>query len=338
MLDLLKGERHDISDHHLHPQWPLPILLEALPVMSNDLMDDPSLLGWHAWCVVQKDHNIIIGDVGFKGPPDINGAIKIGYSIIPAYRNQGLAKEAVKAMIETVSKDPSVRKITAEVLALNIPSIKLLGSQNWEHVSDNEEMEVWEYTLGDRMERCSWCIGNEIYEKYHDEEWGFPVHDDRKHFEFLILESAQAGLSWLTILKRREGYRKAFANYDPKTVSTYDKNRIEELVKDASIIRNRMKVEAAVNNARRFLEIQNEFGTFDNYIWSFTNSKQIVNKWKSIEDIPPRTSLSDQISKDLKKRGFKFVGSTIIYAHLQAVGIVNDHIATCFRYGEVLEK
>lgn len=188
------------------------------------------------------------------------------------------------------------------------------------------------------MDRCPWCEGNDLYERYHDEEWGVPVHDDGKHFEFLILESAQAGLSWLTILKRREGYRKAFADYDPEIVSTYDEKRIEELVKDPSIIRNRMKIEAAVNNAKRFIEVQEEFGSFDSYIRNFVDGKQVVNNWISMKQIPPKTELSDRISKDMKKRGFKFVGSTIIYAHLQAVGIVNDHITSCYRYEEVMEK
>jgi DNA-3-methyladenine glycosylase I len=188
------------------------------------------------------------------------------------------------------------------------------------------------------MIRCSWCEGNDIYVKYHDEEWGVPIHDDKKHFEFLILESAQAGLSWLTVLKRREGYSKAFADYDPRIVATYDREKIGKLVKDPSIIRNRMKIEAAVNNAIRFLEIQEKFGSFDHYIWSFTKGKQVVNKWSTLQEIPPKTELSDRISKDLKKRGFKFVGSTIIYAHLQAVGIINDHVKECFRYEDSIEK
>ncbi|MCK5772327.1 MAG: DNA-3-methyladenine glycosylase I [Thermoplasmata archaeon] len=185
------------------------------------------------------------------------------------------------------------------------------------------------------MERCEWCLGNERYEKYHDDEWGVPVHDDRKHFEFLILESAQAGLSWLTILKRREGYLRAFADYDPEVVANYDQEKIEELVLDASIIRNRMKIEATVNNAKRFQEIQREFGSFDNYIWGFVEGKPLVNKWKSIGEIPAKTELSDRVSKDLKERGFKFVGSTIIYAHLQATGVVNDHLVSCYRYREL---
>jgi DNA-3-methyladenine glycosylase I len=174
-------------------------------------------------------------------------------------------------------------------------------------------------------------------QEYHDEEWGVPNHDDRKHFEFLVLESAQAGLSWLTVLKRREGYKNAFANYDPKTVASYGEEKIEELVGDPSIIRNRMKIEAAVNNARRFLEVQEEFGSFDKYLWSFASGKQVVNRWERLEELPARTELSDTISKDLKKRGFKFVGSTIIYAHLQSVGLVNDHLVNCYRYDQVKE-
>lgn len=185
------------------------------------------------------------------------------------------------------------------------------------------------------MKRCSWCEGNDLYLKYHDEEWGVPVHDDKKHFEFLILEGAQAGLSWLTILKRRDGYRKAFSDFDPVSVASYNDDRILDLLNDPGIIRNRLKVNAAVNNAKLFLEIQKEFGSFDNYIWDFVEGVPVKNFWKKIEEIPATTDLSDRVSKDLKKRGFKFVGSTIIYAHLQATGIVNDHLVDCFRYEEV---
>ncbi len=186
------------------------------------------------------------------------------------------------------------------------------------------------------MKRCSWCEGHDIYEKYHDEEWGVPVHDDRKHFEFLVLECSQAGLSWLTILKRRENYRKAFAGFDAAEVAKFDDEKIEELMQDSGIIRNRMKITAAVNNAALFLEVQDEFGTFDEYIWSFVDGNKVVNSWKTLEEIPVTTPLSDTLSKDMKRRGFKFVGSTTLYAHLQAIGIVNDHLADCFRYSELL--
>ncbi|MFO8050137.1 MAG: DNA-3-methyladenine glycosylase I [Thermoplasmatota archaeon] len=185
------------------------------------------------------------------------------------------------------------------------------------------------------MERCPWCLGSEIYERYHDEEWGVPVHDDRKHFEFLVLESAQAGLSWLTILKRRKGYKRAFAGFDPDLVATFGKDRIEKLMKDPSIIRNRRKITSAVNNAERFLEVQKEFGSFETYIWSFVDRRPQVNSWRTIEEIPARTELSERVSKDLRKRGFTFLGPTMIYAHLQATGLVNDHIVTCFRYREL---
>lgn len=187
--------------------------------------------------------------------------------------------------------------------------------------------------------RCTWCEGlYEDYVKYHDEEWGVPVHDDRKHFEFLILEGAQAGLSWSTILNRRAGYRNAFADFDPEVVAQYDEEKFEELLQDASIIRNRLKIKSAINNAQKFLEIQNEFGNFDTYIWGFTKGKPVVNTWTKMSDIPAKTELSDRISKDLKKRGFNFVGSTIIYAHLQATGIVNDHEISCFRYKELTKN
>ena len=185
--------------------------------------------------------------------------------------------------------------------------------------------------------RCQWCENSfEDYVKYHDEEWGAPVHDDQRHYEFLVLEGAQAGLSWSTIIKKREGYRKAFANFDYKKVALFDETKIEELLQDPGIIRNRLKVKSAVTNAQRFLEVQKEFGSFDAYIWQFVGGKPIVNKWKKMGEVPASTKESDALSKDLKKRGFKFVGTTIIYAHMQACGLVNDHTTDCFRYKEVL--
>ncbi len=180
--------------------------------------------------------------------------------------------------------------------------------------------------------RCGRCEGNEIYIRYHDEERWVPVHDDRIHFEFLILEGAQAWLSWLTILKRREGYRKAFANFDPNKVANYDEKKILKLLQDPWIIRNKLKVRAAVSNAKIFLEIQKEFGSFDTYIWAFNDNKVTKNKWTYHKQCPATTPLSDAVSKDLKKRWMRFVGSTIIYAHLQATGVVNDHLVSCFRY------
>jgi DNA-3-methyladenine glycosylase I len=180
--------------------------------------------------------------------------------------------------------------------------------------------------------RCAWCLGFDPYIKYHDEEWGVPVHDDNIHFEFLILEGAQAGLSWSTILKKREGYRKAFADFDPKKVARFTEKKLEKLMLDPSIVRNRLKIYATVNNAKRFLEVQKEFGTFDKYIWGFVGGKPMINKRKSLGEVPATTKESDALSKDLIKRGFKFVGSTVIYAHMQACGLVNDHLTTCWRY------
>jgi DNA-3-methyladenine glycosylase I len=171
--------------------------------------------------------------------------------------------------------------------------------------------------------------------EYHDREWGVPVHDDRKHFEFLILEAAQAGLSWSIVLNKREGYRKAFSQFDPEKVARFTKAKIDKLVADPNIIRNRMKIESAVRNARALLEVQKEFGSFDKYCWQFVDGKPLQNRWKSIRQIPPKTPESDKFSKDLKQRGFNFVGSTIIYAHMQAVGMVNDHLVDCFRYRAV---
>ncbi len=187
------------------------------------------------------------------------------------------------------------------------------------------------------MIRCGWCEHDELYIKYHDEEWGKPVHDDIIFFEFLVLESAQAGLNWLLVLKKRENYRKAYDNFDPEIVSKYSAIKINELLKNPGIIRNRLKIKSSINNAKKFLEIRKEFISFNNYIWQFTNNKPVINSWQELSEIPARTELSDIISKDLKKRGFTFLGSTIIYSFLQATGIVNDHIVDCFRYKELDE-
>ena len=184
------------------------------------------------------------------------------------------------------------------------------------------------------MKRCEWGTGSELYMQYHDTEWGVPSFDDKKHFEFLVLESAQAGLSWITILKKRENYRKAYDNFDPKKVARYGDAKKAKLLADPGIVRNRLKIEASITNAQHFLEIQKEFGSFSNYIWSFSNGNPVIGKWKSIDEVPARTELSDKVSLDLKKRGFKFLGSVIMYAHLQATGIINDHLMHCFRYKE----
>ncbi|MFC1493337.1 DNA-3-methyladenine glycosylase I [candidate division KSB1 bacterium] len=185
--------------------------------------------------------------------------------------------------------------------------------------------------------RCGWPGSDPMYIDYHDNEWGVPVHDDRKIFEFLILEGFQAGLSWSTILKKRDNFRKAFDDFDYNKVADYDEKKIEELMNNAGIIRNRAKINASISNAKAFIETQKEFGSFDKYIWGLIGGKQIVNKWKTIQDLPAMTKESDLISADLKKRGFKFVGSTIIYAHMQAAGMVNDHIVSCYRYKEVID-
>lgn len=184
------------------------------------------------------------------------------------------------------------------------------------------------------MQRCAW-VGSDLMIQYHDEEWGVPVHDDRKLFEFIILEGFQAGLSWEIILRKRENFRKAFDNFDPEIVAKYDQKKIDRLLKDEGIIRNKLKINAAVINAKAFLEVQKEFGCFDAYIWQFVNGKPIINSWRTLKDIPASTSESDAMSKDMKKRGFKFVGTTICYAHMQATGMVNDHTVDCFRYREI---
>jgi len=185
---------------------------------------------------------------------------------------------------------------------------------------------------------CPWPTGDKLLIKYHNKEWGVPIHNDKKLFEFLILEGFQAGLSWLIIMRKRENFRKAFDNFDFNKVAGYNKRKINSLLKDIGIIRNKLKIEGAVANAKAFIEVRKEFGTFDKYIWSFTNGKTIHNNFKSLKELPARTELSDLISKDLKNRGFKFVGSTIVYAHMQATGMVNDHMKHCFRYKEIVEK
>jgi DNA-3-methyladenine glycosylase I len=189
--------------------------------------------------------------------------------------------------------------------------------------------------MGAPTKRCGWVNGTDaLMLEYHDREWGLPVHDDRQHFEFLLLEAAQAGLSWAIVLRKRDGYRRAFSDFDPQKVARYTDKRIDKLTLDPSIIRNRLKIEAAVRNARQFLAIQNEFGSFDSYCWRFVDGRPRLNRRKTMKDIPATSAESDAFSKDLKKRGFSFVGSTVIYALMQAVGMVNDHLIDCFRYRE----
>jgi DNA-3-methyladenine glycosylase I len=184
--------------------------------------------------------------------------------------------------------------------------------------------------------RCPWAK-HDLEIAYHDTEWGIPIHDDRLHFEFLILEGAQAGLSWLTVLKKRENYRAAFADFDPEIVARFDENKIELLRQEEGIIRNKLKINSAVRNARAFLDVQKEFGSFDAYIWQFTGGKAIQNRWNSLEEVPAKTAEAEAMSRDLKKRGFNFVGPTICYAYMQATGMVNDHLVSCFRHRKILE-
>ena len=183
--------------------------------------------------------------------------------------------------------------------------------------------------------RCGWCLGDPLYQAYHDTEWGVPVKDDPTFFEFLVLETFQAGLSWITVLRKREHFRKVFDQFDYQKIANYDSTKIQALLEDTGIIRNKLKVNAAVSNAKVFMEVQKEFGSFSTYIWGFVDGKPIKNKWQHHKEAPATTPLSDTISKDLKKRGFKFVGSTVVYAFMQATGIVNDHEVNCFRYAEV---
>lgn len=185
------------------------------------------------------------------------------------------------------------------------------------------------------QERCEWAGSDPLYIEYHDKEWGVPVHDDRKIFEMLVLEGAQAGLNWLTVLRKRENYREAFDNFDPRKVAKYDSEKFQKLLATEGIIRNKLKIRSAIQNARAFLELQKEFGTFDAYIWQFVGGKPIRNSWSSLSELPAQTAESEAMSKDLERRGFSFVGPTICYAHMQATGMINDHVVTCFRYKEV---
>jgi len=187
----------------------------------------------------------------------------------------------------------------------------------------------------DLKQRCGWCVGDALYEAYHDLEWGVPVYNDHTLFEFLILETFQAGLSWITVLRKRENFRKAFNDFDYKKIATYQQSEINNLLQDSGIIRNQLKIKAAVTNAQAFIKVQEEFGSFSDYIWGFTNKSPIKNTVKDYKNAPANTALSDTISKDLKKRGFKFVGSTVVYAFMQATGMVNDHETSCFRYHQV---
>ena len=188
------------------------------------------------------------------------------------------------------------------------------------------------------MRRCPWCEKSDIERAYHDSEWGVPVFSDEKQFEFLVLESAQAGLSWLTVLRKRENYRRLYDGFDPEKVAGYEEKKIQQLMSDSGIIRNRKKIDASINNARRFLEIRGEFGSFSDYLWRFTGGIPVTNSWERLSEIPAFTELSVTVSRDLKKRGFRFMGPTIVYSHLQATGVVNDHLVSCFRYGEILSS
>ncbi|KXS32170.1 MAG: DNA-3-methyladenine glycosylase I [Candidatus Gallionella acididurans] len=188
------------------------------------------------------------------------------------------------------------------------------------------------------QQRCSWAGDDALYRQYHDTEWGVPLHDDRRLFEFLVLEGAQAGLSWITILRKRENYRAAFDGFDAVRIAAYGANKIESLLQDAGIVRNRLKVQAAITNARKFLDVQDEFGSFDRFIWQFVDGKTRQNRWRSMAEVPASTTESDALSRELKRRGFKFVGPTICYAHMQATGMVNDHTIDCFRHAELCNR
>jgi DNA-3-methyladenine glycosylase I len=241
-----------------------------------------------------------------------------------------------RPLLAESSAFPAGRSITQDLSALGAHYDWALGDIA-QTVSAALAASSWSLTLTrdstftDARERCPWCTGDPLYIRYHDEEWGRPIHDDGLLFEFLILEAAQAGLSWLTILRKRENYRKAFDGFDPLRIARYSAAKIEKLLQNPGIVRNRLKIEAAVSNAAAFREVQREFGSFDRYLWDFVKGKPVVSRWRASADVPAHTPLSDRVSKDLRARGFRFVGSTIVYAYLQAVGVVDDHLRMCFR-------
>jgi len=256
-------------------------------------------------------------------------------AISPHFFRRGIAQELIK-FVEKLNND--VKKIMVSTGKENNPAVSLylkLGFQKVKDISISKDLCITmfeKYLRGDfKVNRCDWCGDDEQYIKYHDEEWGVPVHDDRVHFEFLVLESAQSGLSWITILRKRENYRLIYNNFDPEKIAKYGEEKVEEMILNSGIVRNRKKIEASINNAKVFLQIQKEFGSYDKYIWSFVDNKPIVNGYSNISEVPATTELSDKIAKDFKKRGFKFLGSTTIYAYLQAVGIVDDHLDYCFK-------
>jgi DNA-3-methyladenine glycosylase I len=207
-----------------------------------------------------------------------------------------------------------------------------LTGRDWKHLPAKRKTQLKAAAADALKPRCPWPANDPLMRRYHDQEWGVPVHDDRLHFEFLILEGAQAGLSWRTVLYKRAAYRAAFANFDPRRVARFDARKVKTLLQNAGIIRNRLKIESTISNARAFLAVQKEFGSFDRYVWQFVGGRPIVNRWTTLRQIPARTPESDALSADLKKRGFRFVGSTIIYAHMQATGLVNDHLVHCYRH------
>ena len=207
-----------------------------------------------------------------------------------------------------------------------------LTGRDWNRLPAKRKAQLKAAAADTVKPRCAWPARDPLMLRYHDQEWGVPVHDDRKHFEFLILEGAQAGLSWRTVLHKRAAYRIAFAGFDPRRVARFDARKVKTLMLNAGIIRNRLKIESAISNARAFLAVQKEFGSFDRYVWQFVGGRPIVNRWTTLRELPARTSESDALSADLKKRGFRFVGSTIVYAHMQATGMVNDHVRHCYRH------
>lgn len=276
-----------------------------------------------------------LGELRNLGPKSAQWLAEVGIHDLATLRRLGI--EEVLRRIIVAGRKPSVNLAYALRAALD--------DRHWQDLAADERSELvlmvdaLRCAQRDRQRqsrsRCGWCGADPLYVRYHDEEWGVPVHDDRKLFEFLVLESAQAGLSWITILRKREAYRRAFADFDPVAVAAFDAARCAALMQDAGIVRNRAKIAAAVGNARAFLEIQASHGSFDRFIWDFVDGRPRLNRWRDLAEVPASTPQSDALAKALKQRSFKFVGSTICYAHMQATGMVNDHLVSCFRHAEL---
>ncbi len=367
--DADRGPFAELNAHPLVVEW---LGSPATRVESDAMIDrytaELAREGWSFWAVEVVDGPPFVGMVGLhRAPADLPcaPAVETGWRLHPDHWGHGYAAEAASASVRFGFDVAGLDEIVAFTAATNVRSCAVMTrigmthdpSGDFDHprlplrqpaapprdVPDHpvtaapygDTVSEGRRASGEAVRRCDWATGDGEMQAYHDTEWGVPVHDDRTHFEFLVLEGAQAGLSWATVLKRRDGYRKAFAGFDAAKVARFTPARVDALLTDPGIIRNRAKVEATVRNARAFLAVQEEMGSFDAYIWGFVGGSPKVNRWRRTAQLPAVSTESEALSKDLRRRGFGFVGPTIVYAHLQAAGLVNDHLVGCFRHDEV---